>query len=308
LAPALLHCLAVVASQRDYYEVLGIAPSATEDEIKRAYRKVAIEFHPDRNPDDASAEDKFKTASEAYGVLSDRVRRSRYDRMGHSAFSGGEGSSGLDPIDMGSFGEVLQDLIGDVFKGGRGRGRKARDLRYDLEVRFEEAALGCTKSIELDRPMLCGSCSGSGAAPGHAPPVCPACRGKGEVRYQRGLLPATRTCQACDGRGKKIEQPCVECHGEGTSNRKTPMEVTLPAGVQDGSVRSIKGGGEQTTRGSGDLHIHVRVAEHPLFTREGADLHCTVPVSYPQLVLCDQVDVPTLVCKLRKRLPPGSSF
>jgi molecular chaperone DnaJ len=296
-----------VASQRDYYEILGISPKATEDEIKRAYRKVAIELHPDRNPGDHAAEERFKQASHAYSVLSDPDKRKRYDRMGHTAFTGqggANGAGGYDPVDFDAFSEMIGGIFGEVF-GGK-KGRKPRDLKYELSLRFDEAALGCEKEIEISRNVTCDACRGSGSEPGHTPNVCPACRGKGEVRFQRGLLPATRPCQSCHGSGKQITHPCRSCSGQGVRPKSERLSVTIPAGVEDGSVRSVRGAGEHTQAGQGDLHVTVQVAPHPLFTRRGADVLCTVPISYAQAVLGDQLEVPTLEGLVKMRLPPGT--
>ncbi|MDB4987354.1 MAG: Chaperone protein DnaJ [Myxococcaceae bacterium] len=293
-----------MASQRDYYEILGISQTAAEDEVKRAYRKLAIELHPDRNPTDPRAEERFKQASQAYAVLIDPEKRRRYDRLGHSAFSGDTSSSGFDPVDFDAFGEMIGGLFGDIFRGRKGR--KAKDLRYDLTIKFEEAALGCEKVIELTRNVTCGTCAGSGAAAGHTPTTCPVCKGKGEVRFQRGLLPATRPCSACHGSGKQITHPCPTCKGEGVAPKREQMTVTLPAGVEDNSVRSVRGAGEHTASGEGDLHVYVHVELHPLFTRQGADVLCTVPISYTQAVLGDQLDVPTLDGLVKMKLPPGT--
>ncbi len=292
-----------MASQRDYYEILGVAQTSSEEEIKRAYRRLAIELHPDRNPDDPHAEERFKEASQAYAVLNDSEKRRRYDRIGHAAYTGSQAGNSGEP-DFEAFGDMIGGLFNDLFRAKRGR--KARDLKYDLTVRFEEAALGCEKTIELERNVVCEDCSGSGSEKGHVAPVCPVCHGKGEVRYQRGILPATRECNACGGSGKQIKFPCPSCHGQGVSPKREQLKVTLPAGVEDGSVRSVRGAGEQTLHGKGDLHVYVHVTPHPLFTRQGADLLCTVPISYPQAVLGDQLEVPTLEGIVKMKLPPGS--
>jgi molecular chaperone DnaJ len=293
-----------VASQRDYYEILGVSPGASDDEIKRAYRKVAIELHPDKNPGDTAAEERFKEASHAYSVLSDTEKRRRYDRMGHGAFTGAsEAGGGFDPMDFDAFSEMIGGLFGDMF---RKKGKRARDLKYDLTISFQEAALGCEKVIEVTRNVTCEKCKGSGSAPGHTANVCTTCRGRGEVRYQKGLLPATRPCGTCGGSGKQITHPCEQCKGEGVAPRREQLTVTIPAGVEDKSVRSVRGGGEQTAQGQGDLHVYVHVEEHPLFTRQGADILCTVPVTYPQAVLGDQLEVPTLEGIVKMRLPPGT--
>ena len=296
--------LHVSVAKRDYYEVLGVPREAPPDELKRAYRRLARDLHPDRNPDDPLAEEAFKEASEAYRVLSDNEQRRRYDRMGHAAFNG-EGGGGFDPADLGGLGELLDGLFGDVF-GGRRRRRSGRDLTYELEVSFTEAALGVTKFIEIERPAPCVTCKGSGAAPGSKVSQCPVCNGRGEVRTQRGFLGGYRPCAACNGTGTKIHVPCADCGGRGFNTKLDRLEVRLPPGVEDGAVRTLKGAGETTSSGSGDLHVTVRVTPHELFEREGADVLCTVPVSFPEAVLGTTLEVPTLEAKVQMKLPPGT--
>ncbi|MEO0321361.1 MAG: molecular chaperone DnaJ [Myxococcota bacterium] len=291
-------------AKRDYYEVLGVPRDAPPDELKKAYRRLARELHPDRNPGDPAAEESFKEASEAYRVLSDSEQRRRYDRLGHAAF-GGDGSAGFDPADLGGLGEILDGLFGEVF-GGRRRRRSGRDLTYELKVSFVEAALGVTKHVEIERPAPCVSCKGSGAAPGTKVSECPVCKGRGEVRSQRGFLGGYRSCAACNGLGTKIHLPCAQCEGRGINAQRESLEVRLPAGVEDGAVRTLRGAGEATASGAGDLHVTVRVAPHELFGREGADVLCTVPVSFPQAVLGATLEVPTLEAKVQMKLPPGT--
>lgn len=291
--------------KRDYYEVLSVRRDASGDEVKRAYRRLAIEFHPDRNPDDAGAEERFKEASEAYAVLSDPDKRARYDRMGHAAFASGS-PGGFDPTDFGAVADILEGLLGEMFRGRRRRGRTGRDLTYDLRISFEEAALGADKTIEVTRLGRCEECGGNGATPGTAVRECAACKGRGETRVQRGFFAATRVCATCGGSGKRAEQPCRGCHGKGVRSRTDQLGVRIPAGVQDGAVRTVRGAGEVGPGGSGDLHVTVHVAPHPLFERQGADVLCKVPVSFPQAALGAQIDVPTLEGRVKMKLPPGT--
>ncbi len=292
-------------AKRDYYEVLGVPRDADAATMKRAYRQLAMQFHPDRNPDDPSAEDKFKEATEAYTILSDEQQRKRYDRMGHAAFES-QGAGGFDPSDFGSVGDLFEGIFGEVF--GRGRGRRAggRDLTYELEVEFVEAALGTEKNITIERPGPCGDCSGSGAAPGTSVSQCATCAGRGQVKQQRGFFAVSRPCTACRGTGKKVETPCTGCSGSGTRLRQEEMLVRVPAGVQDGAVRTLRGSGEVAPGGAGDLHVTVRVKPHALFTREGADVLLEVPISFPQAVLGAQVDVPTLEGRVAMKVPPST--
>ncbi len=294
--------------KRDYYEVLEVARDADGEEIKRAYRKAAIRFHPDRNPDDPHAEELFKEASEAYAILSDPDKRRRYDCFGHAGVATGPGGApaGFEQVDFSAVADILEGLIGDMFGGGRKRRRTGRDSTYDLEISFEEAALGTEKTIEITRPGPCEDCKGSGAAPGSSVSACPACAGRGEVRYQRGFFAASRPCATCRGTGRRIETPCPTCGGLGLRPREQELVIKVPAGVENGAVRTVRGAGEVTPGGPGDLHVAVRVQEHPLFTRQGADVLCTVPVSFPQAVLGASIEVPTLEGKVTMKLPAGS--
>jgi molecular chaperone DnaJ len=292
----------MAGAKRDYYELLGIERSASADDLKRAYRKRAMELHPDRNP---GGEEAFKECSEAYAVLSDAEKRRRYDRLGHAAFGGANG--GVEAVDLGAMGEILESLLGEVFGRGRRAARMGRDVEIHLEVSFEEAALGAEKTVELARTTTCAKCQGSGGEPGTRVEPCTACSGRGEQRFQRGFFAVSRPCETCHGTGKRVERPCGSCAGAGVAPSKEPLLVRLPAGVEDGSVRTMRGAGEAGAAGPGDLHVHVHVRAHPLFTREGADVACTVPVSFPQAALGAQIDVPTLEGKVKMRLPPGTA-
>ena len=302
-SPRTLLCSAAVA-KRDYYEVLGVPRDADASALKKAYRKLAMQHHPDRNPDDPSAEDRFKEATEAYSVLSDEQKRKRYDRMGHAAFES-QGPGGFDPADFGSVSELFEGIFGEMF--GRGRRRSGgRDLKYDLTIKFEEAALGTEKTIQVERPGPCEPCGGSGAEPGTSVSNCEVCQGRGQVRQQRGFFSTTRTCSACHGKGKRIETPCRACRGQGTTVRAEEMLVRVPAGVDDGAVRTLRGAGEVAPGGAGDLHITIHVEPHSLFARKGADVLLEVPISFPQAVLGAQVDVPTLEGKVTMKVPPST--
>ena len=291
-------------SKRDYYVILEVSRTASADEIKQAYRGLAMKYHPDRNPDDPAAEDSFKEASEAYAVLCDPGKRQQYDRYGHSAFE--NGGPGFEPGDFGAVSEILEGLFGEVFSGGRRKRRSARDLSYDLQISFVEAALGVEKQIDVKRPAPCASCEGSGAKPGTPVHKCNVCQGRGQVKYQRGLFAAARPCHACRGTGKKIPNPCEACKGTGTQMRAESMSVKIPAGVKDGAVRTVRGAGEAGPDGNGDLHININVADHTLFERNGADILISVPISFPQAVLGASIDVPTLDGTVLMKVPPGT--
>ncbi len=297
-----------MAAKRDYYEALGVSRSATGDEIKQAYRALAKQWHPDKNQGDAAAEEKFKEISEAYSVLIDPEKRRRYDRMGHSAF--GEGGVGYERIDFRAVSEILEGFVGEVFGLGAAarRARQGADIEVELSVRFEDAALGCDKTISVERFVDCQPCTGTGAAPGTRPERCGACNGTGEVRFQRGIFSASRPCSSCTGTGRKISDPCTTCRGQGVVRASEEMSVKVPPGVEDGAIRSVRGAGERGRGGGppGDLHVRVRIEPHPLFTRVGADVRVTVPLSFPQAVLGSQVDVPTLEGRVKMKIPPGT--
>jgi len=291
------------ANKRDYYDLLGVERTANEVELKTAYRRLAVKFHPDHNPNDALAEESFKEVTEAYAVLSDAEKRRRYDMLGHAAFHNGEG---FGSPDIGSIGDILEGFFDEVFGRKPGADRMPKDLRYNLEIDFEEAALGAEKRIEYERQELCERCHGERADPLASAPECTACRGRGEVRYQRGFFVASRPCSTCEGAGVRIDARCQRCAGLGTLGKRQTLAVKVPAGVEDGAVRSVRGAGEQARHGSGDLHVNIHVRPHPLFTRDGADVHCEVPVSFPQAALGSQIDVPTLEGRVTMKLPAGT--
>lgn len=295
-----------MAEKRDYYEVLGVGRSANEAELKQAYRKLAKELHPDRNPGNVEAEERFKEVTEAFSVLQDVEKRRRYDRMGHSGFGG---DPGFDRMDFRAVSDILEGIMGEVFGSGAARrARQGQDIEVDVEISFEEAALGAEKRIGVARQVSCPTCSGIGAAPGTRVDRCTACAGNGEVRYQRGFFSASRPCSACQGTGKRIETPCPACLGRTVVPETEEMIVRLPPGVEDGAIRSVRGAGERGKSGgtAGDLHVKVRVKPHPLFVREGADVKVTVPLSFPQAVLGTQIDVPTLEGRVKMKIPPGT--
>jgi molecular chaperone DnaJ len=283
-------------TKRDYYEVLGIDRSANAETIKSAYRKLALKYHPDRNPNDHAAEEKFKEAAEAYSVLSDADKRSRYDRFGHD---GVRGQGGFNPQDFSDFGDIFGDLFGfgDIFGGGRNnRSRRGSDLQYELEVDFEQAVFGMSTEIQFPRVESCGSCGGSGAKAGTRPKSCPTCGGRGQVYYQQGFFSVGRTCSACSGSGRIVEQPCQECRGGGTTRKQRKLKITIPAGLDNGTRLRLTGEGEAGPGGgpAGDLYVLIRVREHDTFHRDGRDLHCEVAINIAQAALGADILVPTL--------------
>ena len=295
-----------MATKRDYYEVLGVGRDAGSDEIKKAYRKVALKYHPDRNPGDAEAEEQFKEASEAYQVLSDDNRRAQYDRFGHAAFD----QAGPSDFGAAGFEDIFGDIFGDFFGGGRGRNRASRgeDLRYDLEIEFTEAIFGAERTIRVPRAATCDSCSGQGTRDGASRETCLACAGAGQVRYQQGLFSIAKTCSECQGAGTVIRDPCPECRGAGAVRTEQSLSVKIPAGVDHGSRLKLRGEGEAGQRGgpSGDLYVVLHVAEHAFFQRQGVDVVCEVPISMTQAALGAEMEVPTPHGKVKMKIPSGT--
>lgn len=298
--------------KRDYYEVLGVSKQAGDQEIKSAYRKLALQHHPDRNPDDPAAEDKFKEASEAYSVLSDAQKRAAYDRFGHAGLQGAAGG-GFDPNQFADFGDILGDFFGfgDLFGGGRrrrGGAERGEDVRYDLEISFEEAVFGLNAEIQVPRMEPCDRCKGSGSEPGSGPTTCPTCHGRGEVLYQQSFLSIRRTCSTCGGVGQIIRNPCHECRGHGYRQVQRKLKVNIPAGVDDGTRLRLSGEGQPGRKGGppGDLYVILKVKEHAFFEREGVNLHCTIPVNIAQAALGAELDVPTLDQPHKLKIPEGT--
>ncbi|MFN7975450.1 MAG: molecular chaperone DnaJ [Acidobacteriota bacterium] len=290
-----------MADKRDFYEVLGVARTATADEVKKAYRKAALQYHPDKNPGNAEAEEKFKEAAEAYAVLSDAEKRARYDRFGHAAVgtSAASGGAGFDPTIFADFSDILGDLFG--FGGGgfggerRGGGRRGSDLRAGVSITFDEMAKGVQKTITVPRLDACEVCHGSGAASERGRSRCPDCRGRGQVAFSQGIFTIARTCPRCQGRGEILTDPCRACRGQGRVHVEKAVKVPIPAGVESGQRMRVRGQGESGILGgsSGDLYVDVHVADHPLFKRDGADVYCPVPISFPQAALGTTLVVPT---------------
>ncbi len=297
--------------KHDYYELLGLHKNASDTEIKKAYRKMAVQYHPDKNPGDKSAEDKFKEISEAYEVLSDPQKRAQYDQFGHAGLSGGGFGGGFNGFGAGSpFGDIFSDIFGDIFAGQRqkGRGRRGDDLQYNMEISFEEAAFGIEKSIDIPYAKRCDTCSGSGAKPGTEPKVCPTCRGAGQVRFQQGFFSVSKTCSHCNGEGRVVESPCPSCRGTGSIKDIKTLSVKVPPGVETGNRLKLAGEGGQGAKGggNGDLYVYLSVQEHPFFKREGNDVICEVPISFVQAALGCELEVPTLDGKVSMKISEGT--
>jgi len=296
-------------SKRDYYEVLGVAKGADSKEIKKAYRKMAMKYHPDRNPDDKKAEESFKEVNEAYEILSDDQKRGAYDQYGHAGveqggFGGGGGGQG-------GFSDIFGDVFGDIFGGGGGGGgrrssvQRGSDLRYSLDMSLEEAVNGVEKKIKVPTLVSCNTCDGSGAKKGSSVKTCPTCGGAGQVRMQQGFFAVQQTCPTCNGKGKVIEDPCDVCHGSGVNKETKTLSVKIPAGVDTGDRIRLSGEGEAGPNGgpSGDLYVEVSVKRHAIFERDGSDLYCEMPISFAQAALGGEIEVPTLEGRVKLKVP-----
>jgi molecular chaperone DnaJ len=304
-------------TKRDYYEVLSVERGANEQTLKSAYRKLALQFHPDRNPNDPEAEEKFKEAAEAYSILSDPQKRAAYDRYGHAGVSGAAGGpAGFDPSAFSDFGDILGDFFGfgDLFGGGGGGGRRrnraarGEDVRYDLEISFEDVMRGMTADIQVPRMEACKRCSATGAEPEDGLTTCAMCRGRGEVTYQQGFLSIRRTCGQCGGRGQIIRRPCTSCKGEGHIRVDRKLKINIPAGVDNGTRLRLTSEGQPGANGGppGDLYVVLKVGEHPVFEREGDQLHCRVPVNIAQASLGTEVHLLTFDGVETVKIPEGS--
>ena len=298
-------------SKRDYYEVLGVARGAHPEELKKAYRRLALQYHPDRNPGDLQAEERFKEASEAYAVLADPEKRRRYDRFGFEGVGTG-GPGGFPGGDFGNFTDLFNDLFGDLFGarmgGRRGRGQRGADLRYNYELDLEEVVEGQEAVLELPKMMSCTACDGSGARAGTSPERCPRCQGSGQAIFQQGLFRISRPCDACRGEGFVVRDPCPACRGAGRTEGMKTLKVRIPPGVDDGVRLRVPGEGEAGISGGppGDLYVVVHVRPHPLFVRDGADLHCEVPIPFVHAALGAEIEVPTLEGRVTMRVPEGT--
>jgi molecular chaperone DnaJ len=297
-------------AKRDYYEVLGVNRDASDDDIKKAYRKLAMQFHPDRNPDNPKAEERFKEAKEAYEVLSEADRRAAYDRFGHagvdaSAAAGAGGGAGF-----GNFGDVFGDIFSEIFGGAGGRARsnvyRGADLRYNLEITLEDAARGSETKIRIPTLEACETCHGSGAKPGTQPVTCPTCNGQGQVRIQQGFFSLAQTCPRCSGTGKVVKDPCGACSGQGRVKKQKTLSVKIPPGVDDGDRIRLAGEGEAGVNGGppGDLYVVIRLKQHAVFSRENSDLHCEMPISFTLAALGGELEIPTLDGSAKLRIPP----
>ena len=293
-------------AKRDYYDVLGVEKGASDADIKKAFRRIAMKYHQDRNPDGADAEDKFKEAQEAYEILGDEEKKAAYDRFGHAGVDGQSGGGG--GFGGGNFSDVFGDVFGDIFGGGgRGRGGPARgsDLRYDLQLDLEDAVRGKTVQIDVPTMSSCDTCDGSGARKGSSPVTCSTCNGAGQVRMSQGFFSVQQACPQCRGRGQMISDPCGDCHGQGVKEERKTLSVKIPAGVDTGDRIRLGGKGEAGPQGGppGDLYVQMVVRDHPIFVRDDSNLHCEVPISFAQAALGGEIEVPTLSGKVKLKIP-----
>lgn len=305
-------------AKRDYYDVLGLDRSASAEDIKKAYRKMAVKYHPDKNPGDKTADERFKEIGEAYEALSDPQKRAAYDQYGHAAFDprmragGGRGGGFHDPFEI--FREVFggNSIFDDLFGGGQPRDpmgpQRGSDLRYDMEISFEEAVLGCEKEVALTKLETCDHCRGSGAESGSSTKICPTCGGRGQVISSRGIFSIAQTCSRCEGAGRVIERPCRSCHGAGRRERTSKIKIKIPGGVDTGARLRSMGSGEAGVRGgsSGDLYVVLHIKPHEIFQRDGDDLICEVPIRFVDAALGGEIEVPTLSGKAQIKIPAGT--
>lgn len=305
-----------MSTKRDYYEVLGVAKGASQDEIKKAYRKLAMKYHPDRNPDSEDAKAKFQECQEAYAILSDAQKRQAYDQFGHSAVNHGAGPGGPGGAGFGGFEDIFGDIFGDIFSGGgprghargghRTRAQRGADLKYDISLTLEEAVHGVTKEIQIPKAVTCKPCSGSGAKPGSKKTTCTTCQGAGQVRMQQGFFAVTQTCPTCHGEGEQISDPCGSCGGQGRVRDTKTLSVKIPAGVDSNDRIRLSQEGEAGIHGgpAGDLYVEVHVTPHPIFERDENNLYCEIPVSFITAALGGELEVPTLDGKVKLKIPP----
>ena len=299
-------------SKRDYYEVLGVERGASEAELKKAYRRLAMKFHPDRNPDDKDAEEKFKEVNEAYEVLSDAEKRAAYDQYGHAGVDPQMGGGGFGGgFSGGNFGDIFGDVFGDIFGGGRsqrGGPQRGSDLRYTMDLTLEEAVRGTTQKITIPTAVECKTCHGSGAKKGTSPVTCTTCNGVGQVRMQQGFFAVQQECPRCHGSGKMITDPCGSCHGQGRVEETKTLSVKIPAGVDTGDRIRLSGEGDLGVKGgpAGDLYVVVNVLPHDIFERDGADLYCEVPINIADAALGGELEVPTLDGRVKLKIPEGT--